>query len=112
MLFTKHHRINKIITTFSVGIEVSSSRSSVALTAYGIFTMRLVRPSLMFDKVNIWSHLLGAVGFGVLAGVASNTYLQRYPTSSYADIAVFSCFFGGAVTCLTMSASVLPPFHG
>jgi hypothetical protein len=56
--------------------------------------------------VNIWSHLLGAVGFGLLAGYASFTFLQRYPTSSPTDIAVFACFFGGAVTCLGMSASV------
>jgi len=59
--------------------------------------------------VNIWSHLLGAFGFGALAGYASFTFLQRYPTSSPADIAVFACFFGGAVTCLGMSASVHPP---
>jgi adiponectin receptor len=57
-------------------------------------------------EVNIWSHLLGAIGFGVLAGVASFDYLQRYPTSSKADIVVFACFFGGAVMCLAMSASV------
>jgi adiponectin receptor len=57
-------------------------------------------------EVNIWSHLLGAIGFGVLAGVASFDYLQRYPTSSKADILVFACFFGGAVMCLGMSASV------
>lgn len=60
----------------------------------------------MLIKVNIWSHLLGAIGFGLLAGYASFTYLQRYPTSSYVDITVFSCFFGGAVMCLGLSASV------
>jgi len=58
-------------------------------------------------EVNIWSHLLGAIGFGILAGVASFDYLQRYPTSSNADIVVFACFFGGAVMCLGLSASVL-----
>src|SRR5271156_4003713 len=59
--------------------------------------------------VNIWSHLVGAVAFGLLAGVASFTYLQRYPTSSQADILVFACFFGGAVMCLGMSATVHSP---
>lgn len=69
--------------------------------------MRLVWiPRRDSDPVNIWSHLVAAVGFGVLAGIASFTYLQRYPTSSPADIAVFSCFFGGAVMCLGISASV------
>lgn len=58
--------------------------------------------------VNIWSHLVGAIGFGVLAGYVSFSYLQRYPTSSTTDIAVFSCFFGGAVMCLGFSASVFP----
>jgi Haemolysin-III related len=58
------------------------------------------------DSVNIWSHLLGAVGFGILAAGASFTYLQRYPTSSQVDVAVFACFFGGAVACLGMSATV------
>ena len=57
-------------------------------------------------KVNIWSHLLGAIGFGVLAGLASFSYLNRYPTSSSEDMAVFACFFGGAVMCLAFSASV------
>jgi len=60
----------------------------------------------MTDEVNIWSHLVGALGFGVIAGFALATFLQRYPTSSPADITVFSCFFGGAVTCLGMSATV------
>jgi adiponectin receptor len=57
-------------------------------------------------EVNIWSHLLGAIGFGLLAGFTSFTYLKRYPTSSSADISVFACFFGGAVICLGFSASV------
>jgi adiponectin receptor len=57
-------------------------------------------------EVNIWSHLLGAIGFGLLAGFTSSNYLQRYPTSSSADISVFACFFGGAVICLGFSASV------
>jgi adiponectin receptor len=59
-------------------------------------------------EVNIWSHLLGAIAFGLLAGYASFTYLRHYPTSSYADTAVFACFFGGAVMCLGLSASVHP----
>jgi predicted membrane channel-forming protein YqfA (hemolysin III family) len=68
----------------------------------------VLRPSDFQEliKVNIWSHLLGSVAFGLLAGIASFSYLQRYPSSSEADIAVFACFFGGAVTCLGLSATV------
>ncbi|OAA72908.1 hemolysin-III channel protein Izh2 [Akanthomyces lecanii RCEF 1005] len=57
------------------------------------------------ESVNIWSHLLGAV-----AAVASALYVfhavrPRYEDAHAGDVAVFACFFGGAVICLGMSAT-------
>ncbi|KAM3448613.1 hypothetical protein MY3296_007646 [Beauveria thailandica] len=60
------------------------------------------------ESVNIWTHLLGAVA-AVAAGAA---YVLRvvvapryYESADAADVAVFACFFGGAVVCLGMSAA-------
>lgn len=57
------------------------------------------------ESVNIWSHLLGA-----LAAVASSAYVYyvihpRYDSATTSDVFVFSCFFGGAILCLGMSAT-------
>ncbi|TQV93754.1 hemolysin-III channel protein Izh2 [Cordyceps javanica] len=57
------------------------------------------------ESVNIWTHLLGA-----LAAVAGALYVHRvvrprYESARAADVAVFACFFGGAVVCLGMSAT-------
>ncbi|KYK54461.1 hemolysin-iii channel protein [Drechmeria coniospora] len=57
------------------------------------------------ESVNIWSHLVGA-----LLAMTSATYLYyeiqpRYASASSSDVLVFSCFFGGAVLCLGMSAT-------
>lgn len=57
------------------------------------------------ESVNIWSHLLGCIVF-----LAGGTYVfhvvhPRYESASAADVAVFACFFGGAVACLGMSAT-------
>ncbi|KAI9148063.1 ADIPOR-like receptor IZH2 [Paramyrothecium foliicola] len=57
------------------------------------------------ESVNIWSHLVGAA----LAAAAS-LYLYtvvrpRYASARPDDVAVFACFFGGAVLCLGMSAT-------
>ncbi|KAM4067063.1 integral membrane protein [Hirsutella rhossiliensis] len=57
------------------------------------------------ESVNIWSHLVGAL---VAASAAAYLYCAlrpRYASASPADLAVFSCFFGGAVLCLGMSAT-------
>ncbi|KAI2411364.1 hypothetical protein LOY90_002187, partial [Ophidiomyces ophidiicola] len=56
------------------------------------------------ETVNIYSHLLPSllslpVFFTIYTAVSS-----RYESASYADIAVFSCFFAGAAFCLGMSA--------
>lgn len=57
------------------------------------------------ESVNIWSHLVGAV-----VAVAGALYLHhaihpRYASAAAPDVLVFSCFFGGAVLCLGMSAT-------
>ncbi|POR37724.1 ADIPOR-like receptor IZH2 [Tolypocladium paradoxum] len=57
------------------------------------------------ESVNIWSHLVGA-----LVAVAASLYLYcvihpRYASAAAPDVLVFSCFFGGAVLCLGMSAT-------
>ncbi|KAK0386998.1 hypothetical protein NLU13_5312 [Sarocladium strictum] len=57
------------------------------------------------ETVNIWSHLLGA-----LISVAGAVYLYcvikpRYDSATEQDVAVFACFFAGAVICLGMSAT-------
>lgn len=57
------------------------------------------------ESVNIWSHLLGAVGFAVGGGVLHTVIAPRYESASPADLAVFACFFAGAFCCLGMSAT-------
>ncbi|OAA35282.1 Hly-III-related protein [Metarhizium rileyi] len=57
------------------------------------------------ESVNIWSHLLGAV-----AAILSSAYVYcvvrpRYDEATSSDVFVFSCFFGGAILCLGMSAT-------
>ncbi|PNY23160.1 ADIPOR-like receptor IZH2 [Tolypocladium capitatum] len=57
------------------------------------------------ESVNVWSHLVGA-----LVAVAGSLYLYcvihpRYASATTADVLAFSCFFGGAVLCLGMSAT-------
>ncbi|KAK8920188.1 uncharacterized protein G6M90_00g069570 [Metarhizium brunneum] len=57
------------------------------------------------ESVNIWTHLLGA-----LAAIISSFYVYyvvhpRYEAATSSDVLVFSCFFGGAILCLGMSAT-------
>ncbi|EFY91687.1 hypothetical protein J3458_004915 [Metarhizium acridum] len=57
------------------------------------------------ESVNIWTHLLGA-----LAAAVSSVYVYcvlhpRYEAATSSDVLVFSCFFGGAILCLGMSAT-------
>jgi adiponectin receptor len=57
------------------------------------------------ESVNIWTHLIGAV---LAATAAIHLYLTLQPRFHHAtadDATVFSCFFGGAVACLGMSAT-------
>lgn len=57
------------------------------------------------ESVNIYTHLIGAV-FALLAGgYAYGTLKPRYEQATQQDVLVFVCFFGGAVSCLGMSAA-------
>lgn len=57
------------------------------------------------ESVNIWSHLLGAAVALAGAAYVDRVVRPRYASASVADVAVFACFFGGAVVCLGMSAT-------
>ncbi|KAF2007031.1 HlyIII-domain-containing protein [Amniculicola lignicola CBS 123094] len=57
------------------------------------------------ETVNIFTHLLGAVGALISGGVMYFTLEPRYETASKDDVLVFSCFFVGAAVCLGMSAT-------
>lgn len=57
------------------------------------------------ESVNIWSHLLGAILFLLLGIFLRSIVIPRYPIASQADLVAFTCFFGGAVACLGMSAT-------
>lgn len=56
------------------------------------------------ESVNIWSHLLGALGFTVAGVFLYSVVAPRYETASEADLLAWSCFFAGAFLCLGMSA--------
>lgn len=74
----------------------SATRGSYACSLRSLFYLHN-------ESVNIWSHLVGA-----LAAAAAYLYCAirpRYASASPADLAVFACFFGGAVVCLGMSAT-------
>jgi adiponectin receptor len=53
--------------------------------------------------VNIWSHLLGAILFVILAGVAHFRTLPYFSTITLQDRTVFTIFFTSAIACLAMS---------
>ncbi|RUS25486.1 hypothetical protein BC938DRAFT_472082 [Jimgerdemannia flammicorona] len=58
------------------------------------------------EWVNIWSHLLGAIGFIILLFVTYYVVFQPLSeTLRWTDIAVFYAFLAGAITCLGLSAS-------
>lgn len=57
------------------------------------------------ESVNIWTHLLGCVAAVAGAAYVFHVVQPRYESARAADVAVFACFFGGAVTCLGMSAT-------
>jgi adiponectin receptor len=57
------------------------------------------------ESVNIWSHLLGAIGFTTGGAYLYSVVAPRYHTATESDVLVFSCFFGGALICLGMSAT-------
>ncbi|KAF1978666.1 HlyIII-domain-containing protein [Bimuria novae-zelandiae CBS 107.79] len=57
------------------------------------------------ETVNIYTHLLGSTLFLLLSFSLYRTLSERYPTATPEDVLVFSCFFAGAVGCLSMSAT-------
>jgi adiponectin receptor len=57
------------------------------------------------EFVNIWTHLLGALVFPVIGIWLYNIIAPRYASATSMDVLVFSCFFVGAVLCLSMSAA-------
>jgi adiponectin receptor len=57
------------------------------------------------ESVNIYSHLLGAVIFTLIAVVLYTQIRPRYDSASSGDVVAFSCFFLGAAMCLGMSAT-------
>lgn len=57
------------------------------------------------ESVNIWSHLLGAVTAILISAYLYLVIHPRYESATKADVAVFGCFFAGAVLCLGMSAT-------
>lgn len=57
------------------------------------------------ESVNIWSHLLGAIGFTAGGIFLYCVVAPRYNSASEADQLVWACFFAGAFLCLGMSAT-------
>ncbi|KAK1055237.1 hypothetical protein LTR74_015834 [Friedmanniomyces endolithicus] len=57
------------------------------------------------ETVNIWTHLVGAC-LAATAGTLLYTLVRpRYEMATGEDVAVFACYFLGAVACLGMSAT-------
>jgi adiponectin receptor len=54
--------------------------------------------------MNVYSHLLGAIGFYIAGMVLYRKLKPLYKTVSTEDIAVFACFFIGCIFCLATSA--------
>ena len=69
------------------------------------------------ETVNIYTHLVGALGalyaggitlfasFSALRGSWGSAVLPRIAEADTSDVLVFACFFGGAATCLSLSAT-------
>lgn len=57
------------------------------------------------EFVNIWTHLIGAAVFPLIGIWLYNVIVPRYASASSSDVLVFSFFFGGALSCLGMSAT-------
>lgn len=57
------------------------------------------------ESVNIYSHLLGAIGFSTASWVLYSIIKPRYESATSSDVLAFGCFFLGAALCLGMSAT-------
>jgi adiponectin receptor len=55
------------------------------------------------ESVNIYSHLLGAIGFVIVSLVLYKLF-EPGSSATSSDIAAFACFFLGAFLCLGISA--------
>lgn len=56
------------------------------------------------ESVNIWTHLIGAAMAGIAGSFLFVSTKPRFQMATAEDVLVFSCFFAGAVACLSMSA--------
>lgn len=56
------------------------------------------------ESVNIWTHLIGACLAAAAGLIIYFDVKPRYHLATSEDVAVFSCYFLGAVACLGMSA--------
>ncbi|KAG0068493.1 hypothetical protein BGZ89_004639 [Linnemannia elongata] len=57
------------------------------------------------ESVNIWSHLLGAITFVIVAPISYFKIIGLLDAIQWTDVAVFYAFLAGAIICLSMSAS-------
>jgi adiponectin receptor len=57
------------------------------------------------QSVNIWTHLIGAVGATFSAVVFYGSIQSRFDMATMEDVVMFLCFFLGAAGCLGMSAT-------
>lgn len=58
------------------------------------------------ESVNIWSHLLGAIGFTATGAYFLQAVVRPRVAEAYGgDVLAFACFFAGAFLCLGMSAT-------
>lgn len=55
------------------------------------------------ESVNIWTHLFGAVLAAVTGTIMYYFVRPRYKMATPEDVLVFSCFFLGAIVCLSLS---------
>ena len=62
-------------------------------------------PLHLFFVVNIWSHLLGAIAFIIIAPISYFKYVEELDSIRWTDLAVLYAFLAGAIFCLSMSAS-------
>lgn len=57
------------------------------------------------ESVNIYSHLLPAIGFTLIGALLYRSVAQRYETATQSDLIAFGAFFAGAAICLGMSGT-------
>jgi adiponectin receptor len=83
----------------------NESGTLLNLPPYAIPPWQLAHSQPNNQKVNIYSHLLGALLFTAAGLTLYNSLIPRYETASRADVLAFACFFLGVALCLGMSAT-------